>query len=224
MSRRVKDTVKIEDSVRLTTRCADGSVVQQVASGPPVKDPVTISGHVTLRTRDKKGRIVQEVEGDNIWTLTGREYIAELMTLLALNPARAAVRSDRILYIGLGSGTTTEVAEVSGLNDPVEYRVGEFLAQVQVPATFPADVDGSPRTAVRYIREFASNEISLGAAIVITELGLFTDGDPANDYSVPAPTDFTTASTRAPMAYKTVEPVTKDPDYTLEVIWEVRIR
>lgn len=221
---RVKDTVKLEDSVCLTTRRADGSAVQQVESGAPVKEPVVLSGHVILRTRDKDGRVVQEVEGDNIWTLTGREYVAEVMTLALLNPTRTPVRDDRIRYIGLGKGTQTEVAEVSGLNDPVEYRVGEFLAQVQVPATFPADSDGSPRTAVRYIREFASNEVSLGGAVIITELGLFTDGDPANNYAVPAPTDFTTASMRAPMAYKAVEPVTKDPDYTLEVIWEVRIR
>ena len=220
---RVKDTVKVEDSVRLTARRGDGSIAQQVDAGA-FKEPVTISGHVTLRTRDKDGNIVQEVEGDNIWTLTGREYVAEMMTLQALSPARVPIRNDRILYIGVGKGTQTEVAEVSGLNDPVEYRVGEFLARVQVPATFPADADGSPRTAVRYIREFASNEISLGGAVVITELGLFTDGDPANNFAVPCPTDFTTASTRAPMAYKAVEPVTKDPDYTLEVIWEVRIR
>jgi hypothetical protein len=60
--------------------------------------------------------------------------------------------------------------------------------------------------------------------VILTEAGLFTDGDPDNNNAVPAPTDFATTATRAPVAYKTFEPVTKPEGFTLEAVWEIRIR
>tara|TARA_Y100000310_G_scaffold233149_1_gene235993 strand:- start:2201 stop:2866 length:666 start_codon:yes stop_codon:yes gene_type:complete len=220
--RRVKDIARVEDELRLVTDTPEGRAVQRLEEAK--KGPVTISGHLTLRVKDPRGEVVQERKGLNIWTLTGREFLAELMSLSLLNPTRTGVRDDRVLYIGLGSGTTPEVAEVSALVDPVEYRVGEFLAQCQVPVTFPADTDGSPRTSVQFVREFAGNEVSLGASVVITEAGLYTDGDPNNNNSVPCPIDYASTALRAPVAYKTFEPVTKIQGYSLEVVWEVRIR
>jgi len=220
--RRVKDTARVEDVLQMVAETPEGR--QRLHLDHARKAAVTISGHLTLRVKDPRGVVVQERKGLNIWTLTGREYLAELMALGLLNPARTGVRDDRVLYIGLGSGTTPEVPEISALVDPVEFRVGEFLAQCQVPATFPADTDGSPRTAVQFVREFAGNEVSLGASVVITEAGLYTDGDPANNNAVPCPTDYASTALRAPVAYKTFEPVTKIQGYSLEVVWEVRIR
>jgi len=220
--RRVKDIARVDDTLLLTNWIPEGQMEQRLEEAR--KEAVTISGHLRLRVKDPRGEVVQERGGINIWTLTGREYLAELMALNLLNPTRTGVRDDRVLYIGLGSGTTPEVPGVSALVDPVEFRVGEFLAQCQVPATFPADTDGSPRTAVQFIREFAGNEVSLGASVVITEAGLYTDGDPGDNNSVPCPTDYASTALRAPVAYKTFEPVTKIQGYSLEVVWEVRIR
>jgi hypothetical protein len=220
--RRVTDIARVEDVLQLVVDSPEGR--EQLRLDHAQKAAVTISGHLTLRVKDPRGRVVQERKGVNIWTLTGREFLTELMALSLLNPTRTGVRDDRVLYIGLGSGTTPEVPEVSALVDPVEYRVGEFLAQCQVPATFPADTDGSPRTAVQFIREFAGNEVSLGASVVITEAGLYTDGDPNSNNAVPCPTDYASTALRAPVAYKTFEPVTKIQGFALEVVWEVRIR
>jgi len=220
---RTKDIVCIEDQLTLGLIRPNGRrMCRHVPQAP--KDPVTISGHLTLRVKDPAGHVVQEVDGDNIWTLTGREYLAELMALSLLTPSRTPVRDDRVLYIGLGQGSQAELPEVYGLVDPIEFRVGEFLAQCQVPATFPADPDGTPRTSVQFIREFAGNEVSLGASVIVTEAGLYTDGDPNNNNEVPAPTDFATAAARAPLAYKAFEPVTKPVGFGLEVVWEIRIR
>lgn len=223
---RHKDTVRVEDQLTLRAIPPGGrrEPAPPLQAPPPTKDLVTVSGHLTLRVKDQFGGVVQERSGGNIWTLTGREFLVELMSLSLLTPSRTPVRDDRVLYIGLGSGTQAEVAEVSGLVDPIEFRVGEFLAQCQVPATFPADSAGTPRTSVQFIREFAGNEVSLGSSVIITEAGLYTDGDPDNDNSIPAPTDFATAATRAPLAYKSFEPVTKPEGFALEAVWEIRIR
>ena len=181
--------------------------------------------NVAMFLKDAHGQEVpgSRREGHNVWTLTGREYLAELMALQAVNPARVPVRSDRIYYVGVGAGAQAEVESVSALVTPSAYRAGEFLAPVQVPATFPADVSGTPRTAVRFIREYSTSEISLGVDVVLTEAGLFTDGDPFNNNTPPAPTGWAASSTRAPVAYHSFDPITKSSGFTFVVIWEVRI-
>lgn len=193
----------------------------------------SIRGHVTLETREG-GKLREVREGHNIWTLTGREYIAELIGLESTTTwatgaggADAIIpdgfRHDRIAYIGMGSGAQAEVSNITGLVSPVPYVSAQFLAALVIPATFPAASGSTTNTSIRFTREFSRSEISLGYNVVLTEAGLFTNGNPASSWALPAPTAFSTASTRAPMAYKTFEPITKTTSYTLKVIWDVRI-
>jgi len=217
----LKDIVRVRDRLRLRVVGGPGGGDDTVS---PIKDGPSIEGRLTLRLKDPDGRVVEERDGNNIWTLTGREYLAELVALALQNPSRTPMRDDRILYIGLGNGNQSEVAEVSGLVSPIEFRVGEFLAQFQVPPTYTADADGTPRTSVQFIREYASNEISLGANAVISEAGLFTDGDPNADNAIPCPTDFATSASRSPLAYKSFDPLVKVEGYGLEAVWEVMFR
>jgi hypothetical protein len=180
-----------------------------------------IEGHVTVETHEN-GRLRQHVEGSNIWTLTGREYLSELIALRANGVGDSSFfRNDRIALIGVGVGAQPEVANISSLVEGVPYAPGEFLARLKVPATFPVLSSTSSRTAVRFVREYGQNEISLGTNVVLTEAGLFTDGDPDANWSRPAPTGMGVVD-RAPMAYKTFEPVTKTSAFTLRLIWEVR--
>ena len=180
-----------------------------------------IQGHFQLEARER-GKLRHRFEGYNIWTLTGREYLAELIGLQALSP-RAAFRDDRVAYIGLGSGAQSEVSNITSLVDPVPYKTSEFLAALAMPATFPTSGTTTTTTAVRFIREFSTGEISLGYNVVLTEAGLFTDGDPDDSWNTSSPpTDFATASGRAPVAYKTFEPVTKTTQFSLRVVWDVR--
>ena len=181
-----------------------------------------IQGHFQLETREG-GKLRQRSEGFNIWTLTGREYIAELVALQARSP-RTTFREDRIAFIGMGSGAQSEVSSIESLVNPVVYKSGEYLAALDAPATFPTSGTSTTNTAVRFLREFSQGEISLGYNVVLTEAGLFTDGDPNNDWAYEVPvTDFAAAAGRAPMAYKTYEPVTKTVDFTLRAIWDLRI-
>lgn len=184
------------------------------------KNAPAIQGYFQAETRER-GKLVQHAEGCNVWTLTGREYLSELIALQAVSP-RTTFREDRISYIGLGTGSQAEEAGVSSLVNPVPFSPGEFLAQVVTPATFPASAASSTKTAVRFIREFGLQEISMGYDVVLTEAGLFTDGNPNDDWELTAPTTLAGAGDRAPMAYKTFEPITKTTQYTLRVIWEVR--
>ena len=188
-----------------------------------LKQNPAVQGHLRMEVRER-GKLVTVREGFNIWTLSGREFLTELMSLEALNPSRTPFRNDRIASIGVGTGAQPEISNILSLVQPIAYKPGEFLAPLATPASFPVTGVDAARTAVQFTREFGRNEISIGpTTVIITEAGLFTDGDPNNDWAVPAPTDYATAASRAPMAYKTIEPVSKTQEFTLRTIWEVRL-
>lgn len=185
-------------------------------------DPV-IQGRFRVEAREG-GKLRAVREGKNICTLTGREHIAELLGLAAWSP-RTLWRDDRVAYIGMGIGAQPEVAEVYSLVAPTAYRAGVFLAPLNAPTTFAASGTGTPRTSVQFIREYGFGELSIGVNVVLTEAGLFTDGDPDADWAfLPAvSTTMAGASARAPMFYKTFEPITKTTGLTMRVVWEVEV-
>lgn len=186
-------------------------------------DPV-VEGRVSIETREG-GKRRQVSTGKNIWTLTGREYLSELIALSAFSP-RTTFREDRVAYMGMGIGSQAEVAGIASLVDPVPYVSAEFLAPVNAPATFPASGTGTPVTSVQFVREFGTSELSFGTpatAVVLTEAGLFTDGNPLDDWSTSTlDTSFANSYDRAPVAYKTFEPITKTTSFTMRVVWEIR--
>lgn len=181
-----------------------------------------IRGFFTIESFRDDGKLVQRSEGENILTLTGREFYSELAVLSAWSP-RTTFRDDRLAYFGLGIGAQPEIPNITGLVTPVPYVSGEFLAAVQAPATFPAGI--TSRTSVRLVREYGRSEISLlGSTVVLTEAGIFSDGDPASNWAVGSrPTDMTNAQTDAPFFYKTFEPLVKTPDTTIRLTWELRV-
>jgi len=184
-----------------------------------------IRGHLRLEMRER-GKLVGVREGDNIWTLTGREFIAELIAIKATNPSRTTFRDDRVGYIGLGSGSQSEVSNIESLVDPVPYKTNLFLAALNAPATFPTSGSTTTNTVARFMREFSTSEISLGYNVVLTEAGLFTDGNPDDDWNIDPddfPVSWNDAAGRAPMAYKTFEPITKTTQFNLRAVWDVRV-
>jgi len=186
-----------------------------------LKSPTSVQGFVTVQLKDKNGNVVEERSGFNTWTLEGRQFLAEVMSLLAANGVR---REDRIKYMGVGTGVQVESASVTSLVTPVTYDVGgsEFLAVVDTPV-FPGSNSNTSITSVQFSKTYDFTELSGVSNVVITEAGLFTDGDPASNYAVGnAPTALVNSGSRTPMAYKTFKPLTKTSDYQLRLVWEVR--
>lgn len=221
-----KDMVRIADQgiVRLVDKLGKAIAGKTwVSALDEDKSVVQVQGWVRALCRER-GKIVpgSTREGHNIWTNTGREFLALLMSI-ETGPT-TAFRNDRMAFIGVGTGATTEDVGVLRLVTPIEYVTGQFLAPLNIPPTFPLTPS---RTTVRYTRTFAENEITLspGIQVNITEMGLFTNGSPT---AIPPynpgtrQTGISTAGSQAPNAYKTFEPIGKTDSLEFEVSWEIR--
>lgn len=181
---------------------------------------VTICNVVlTLRER---GKLVTMRKGHNVWTTVGREYDC---LFKAYNPINGlGYRSDRVDYIGLGTGAQIESTGVTRLVTPTTIDGNRFLVQIDRTRThFPL----SPaKTAIRFVRVYGENDISWdGDTVDITEAGLFTDGDPAQDFlpgSRVDVVDIIHAEMQAPVAYHSFDPIPKTPNTELEISWELR--
>ena len=185
-----------------------------------MKEPIIETCNVRIVVRER-GKIKKVVEGHNVWTNSGREYSAQRKILRVDG---TPYRADYIDYIGLGNGAYEESVTVDRLNSPVAWNAaaGNFLRPIERDRTsFPLEPS---RTAVRLIRSYAEAEISYdGAAVQITEAGLFTNGDPAQLWA-PGTRILTLdeAETQEPVAYHSFEPITKSPNVEIEIIWELR--
>jgi len=187
------------------------------------KSVVEVSGWVKLVCRER-GKIVPGTlrSEHNVWTNTGREYLALLMSMQSIEGVPTPYRSDRVSYVGAGSGTQLEDPGVVALAVPLEASPGIFLSALNIP-DFPL----SPaRTTVRYWKTFSETELTFSEldTVSVSELGLFTNGNPLGvpENTIPRPLTFNIASTQAPIAYKAFEPVDKSGAMQLEVAWEIR--
>jgi len=177
----------------------------------------------------ERGKLVpgSRREGKNIWTLTGREYITgvisyKLYDTNAHNTGNAQMdlpyRDDRIRYIGFGTGTQPEVSTVTRLVTPVAYEAGnKFLAELAAPS--------SPTGGkVAYTRLFSETELSIVGSIVLSEAGLFTDGDPANG-NAPKTRNLTlgSAALQAPVAYRALDPFKKTQNFAMRAKWTISL-
>jgi hypothetical protein len=215
MSMFIKDNVHVSDAGTI-------SVGGQTArSWGDEKSVVEVEGWVKLVLRER-GKIVpgSHREGHNIWTNTGREFLAQRISIDLANPS-GTLRTDAVAYIGVGTGSRLEEPGVDRLNNAVQYDQDLFLADITA-VEFPVY---PIRTTVQYKRTFGETEISLVGTVQLSELGLFTNGDPL---SVP-PNAFGTRQRgfaesfdAAPVAYKTFEPVGKTTAMQLEVAWQIR--
>lgn len=217
---KLENHVKVSERLKATVR-QDGKVIKTVTSDSKEDEIIHASGFFSIIARER-GKLVPKNcrDGKNIWTLTGREHLAQLMSYRSYGPPLVGERRDRIRYFGFGSGSQPEVSSVDVLASPVAFDAGNnFLAQVSIP-TYPLSPS---RTTVRYTRIYASTELSVVGDVVVTEAGLFTDGDPGSDFE-PGTRSLTLANAllQAPNAYKVFDPLTKTQNFEIEVSWEVR--
>lgn len=215
-----KDFVRVADRGFARLRSRAGSVIAGHDFGEE-KSVVEVKGWVNVCLRER-GKIVpgSRRDGHNIWTNTGREYLALLMSLAT---SGGTYRSDAVAFIGVGTGAVLEDVNVLRLVTPVAFAPSTFLAQLDIPPTFPLT---PTRTTVRYRRTFTEDEITLSPGTVnVSEMGLFTNGSPL---AVPAyafgtrDVTFANSTAQAPVAYKSLEPVPKTNALQLEISWEIR--
>lgn len=179
-----------------------------------------------------RGRLVpgSRREGHNIFTITGRNFLAKLVAWQTIGAVDVPYTQRRVRWIGVGSGTQLEVATITALNHPVLATAAQYLAALQ-SVEFPTS------SSVRFIKEFGLNEITVSnTPVVVSEAGLFADVNPAepgnpNDgyedvsYS-PGVVDTILSpalGSNSPIAYKAFEGLTKTVDFTLEIRWDFRI-
>lgn len=155
--------------------------------------------------------------GHNVWTNTGREYSALLKTYKT--DGTTPFRSDRIAYVGLGSGTQPEFPNVNKVVLPVAFHQGTWLKKIEHARTiFP---DAGSRLVVRYTARFGVSDFP-GQDTFISECGLFTDGHPVSFAAGDRPTNINQSAEQSPVAYHTFAPIPKTPDIEIELIWELR--
>lgn len=216
-----KDMISVLDHGVAQLRTRAGEIIAGRTWGDADESPVvTVKGWVEIVARARGKKVPSACRsGFNVWTNTGKEFLA-LLTSYA-SPG-TPFRQDRVAYLGVGVGSQVTGPGVLQVASPAAYAPGQFLASLNTPPTFPL----SPtRTSVRYHRTFADNEItlSLGSQVSVTEIGLFTDGDPA---SANAPgtrnTTLAAAGAQSPIAYKSFEPIIKTDGLELDVFWEIR--
>lgn len=211
------DKVSVSDAGHIKT-----SSGQERSWGDLTQESVVgVTGWVKMVMRER-GKIVpgSHREGKNVWTNTGREFLAMLMSI-ATGPT-TKFRTDSISYIGLGTGTNpTAGAGIVSLVAPIAFQPGDFLAQLDVPPTFPL---APSRTTVRFHRTFTENQITyVPGTVNISEMGLFTDGDPAlNNAAGTRNITLATSGSAAPCAYKTFDPLAKTESMQIDVAWEIR--
>lgn len=174
---------------------------------------------VVARCRET-GAALHERVGHNVWTNTGREYSCMLKTYAG---GRVAIRSDRIAYVGLGTGAQPEAVGVTRLVRPVQWKAGVFLKELDHAATTFPVIGAGARTAVRYVVRFETQHIALASApVFISECGLFTDGDAVTFAAGQRDQSIQRAEAQSPIAYHSFDPIPKTDNIELEITWELR--
>tara|TARA_B100000927_G_C16344071_1_gene420504 strand:+ start:118 stop:681 length:564 start_codon:yes stop_codon:yes gene_type:complete len=165
------------------------------------------------------GEVVSDQMGHNVWTNTGREYSCLLKSYKTQN---VPFRSDRILYVGLGTGNQPESVGVTRLSSPVAWEGTKFLKMINLGLTSFQTSDGA-KTSIRYTCRFDESDLVVdGAPINITECGLFTDGHQDSHEVGQREEGIARATLQSPVAYHTFDPIPKTSNIQLDLIWELR--
>lgn len=209
------DTEKISSSLEILIKSAKSKAEQSFRR--LMEKGSEIQGHFTIETYERGKKVKSKCrEEKNIWLLEGRAYSAMVKSYASYGPD-LPIRNDKIKYIGVGSGTQPEVSTITRLVTPIPYNAGnDFLATLDIP-TFSID-----NTIVTYTRTFQNNEISVAGTVIVSELGLFTDGVLPNYTPGSRNITFPAATSQAPLSYKTFEPLPKTTDSTVSIKYSLR--
>lgn len=145
---------------------------------------------------------------NGVLTDTGRQWVTSLCSWASLDPDTNNT-GDRLRWIGAGSGAFPMIPNVLTLDQGVEVTTGNYLTELEDPATFPTV------QSVRLRREFTTAEISITVPVLVSELGLFVDQNPTLNLD---PTD----NNNPPVFYKSFDGLMKSSDFSLVVEWDLK--
>lgn len=203
-----------------------------------VVDTIEVKQNLTLTVRER-GKIVDRREGHNIWLNLGREYLAQLISLVSFNPD-VPLRNDRIKYVGVGIGGTRQLALTTANSVPISPPyIGSNLQTDEDPTVTvlerPVRISGSSTaypglagdqwvglvaapadlsipTEVTFSRIFTEGEVSYGPflSVPLSEIGLLTSAADPENYQ------------NTLVAYDTFDTLSKTAAVALEVVWTIR--
>jgi hypothetical protein len=201
-------------------------------------DQIEVKQNLRL-TSYERGKVVERREGHNIWLNLGREYLAQVITLVSFAPD-TAVRNDRIKYMGVGIGGNRQLALATANAAPISPPYVGSNAQTDSNADVtvlerPVRVSGSSSSypglagdawvglvqapadlsvarEVTYRRLFTQLEVSYGdfLSVPLSEVGLFTSAADPENYQ------------NTMVAYDTFDTLSKTSAIAIEVVWTLR--
>jgi len=117
------------------------------------KNPTTVKGHWVAKLYGPEGDLKQELEGNNVVTDVGKEFLASF-----LNSAAAAAATFTMRYVAIGTDSTAEAASNTALGTELSRHTGtvSYVSNqiFKVTATFAA---GSGTGAIVEYGLFSSN-------------------------------------------------------------------
>lgn len=178
----------------------------------------------------ERGKLVTRRESHNIWTQSGKGWLARLVSFASFDPDVLA-EDYRLRYMGFGIGSelqnnieafvpplSTDYAgsnlqtnrdnRVSRLERPVLFNASDYYKQFDA-------VDLVTPYHIRFTVYVAPENINLSGAylgVPISEVGLFLRG-----ISLTSPS-------AAVMAYDAFEPIHKSYDQDMTVYWTLRLK
>jgi hypothetical protein len=202
------------------------------------KETIEVKQNLSIVARER-GKIIARRDGHNIWLDLGSEYLAELIALSAINPD-VPERNDRIKYMGLGIGGTSQLQLSQANTPPISPPYSGTNAQTDTdPAVTvmerPVRILGSETaypgvagdewigevqapathtipTEVTFRRLFGQLDVSYGSflSVPLSEVGLFTSAADPNNYK------------NLMVAYDTFDTISKTSAVELEVVWTIK--
>jgi len=163
-------------------------------------------------------------EGHNIFTVTGRNFLAKLVAWQYIGATDVPYTQRRVRWIGLGVGSQLESPNLTSLQQATLATSTDYIVALQ-SVEFPTS------SSVRLIKEFALGEITItNTPVTVTEAGMFADVNPvSNGYEDVANNPGTVDTilnpalgSNPPICYKAFEGLTKTVDFTLEIRWDLR--
>lgn len=163
-------------------------------------------------------------EGHNVFTTTGRNWLSRLVAWSAIGGTDVPFTERRVRWIGVGSGSQLESANVTSLLQPLLISPTNYLRPIN-SVEFPSS------TSVEFITELGAEEVNISGLLVnVTEAALYADVLPVNagteDAAAnPGVVDSTLdpgVGTNPPISYIAFEGIPKNSDLVLRIEWEYR--